>query len=248
MRIPRIHTPQPLSAWQSLLLEPDASNHILTVLRLKTGAALILFDGSGHEFEATLGATENRRAQVTIGSERAAESESPLHITLAQGISRGERMDYTLQKAVELGVAQIIPVLTERSVVRLDERQATRKREHWQQLVIAACEQSGRVRVPPVAAPQSLKQFLAVPTAAGLDLLLDPIADAGLNDFAAPAQSQIRLLVGPEGGLGETEVASAKQAGFTPVRLGPRVLRTETAALVMLSLLQARWGDLGDNQ
>lgn len=244
MRIPRIYTPQPLAAQQSLLLEPGASKHVLTVLRLKTGTPLMLFDGSGREFEARLDGAENRQARVCIADEHPTVSESPLHITLVQGISRGERMDYTLQKAVELGVAEIIPVLTERSVVRLDEKQATRKREHWQQLVIAACEQSGRVRVPPVGTPRPLNEILSEPACAELSLLLHPAADAKLSALAAPAHNQVRLLVGPEGGLSGTEIAAAQRAGFTAVQLGPRVLRTETAALVALSLLQARWGDL----
>lgn len=244
MHIPRIYTPQPLAPQQSLLLEPGASKHVLTVLRLKTGAPLILFNSSGREFEARLDSAEHHHARISITVEHAVRSESPLHITLAQGISRAERMDYTLQKAVELGVAEIIPVLTERSVVRLDEKQAARKRAHWQQLVIAACEQSGRVCVPPVAAPRTLNKFLATSPPAGLSLLLHPAVDVTLHALAAPAQNQVRLLVGPEGGLSETESAAAQRAGFTAVQLGPRVLRTETAALVALSLLQARWGDL----
>ncbi len=244
MRMHRIYTPQPLAAQQSLLLEPGASRHVLTVLRLKTGAPLILFDGSGHEFEARLEGTENRRARICTGPERAVRSESRLHITLVQGLSRGERMDYTLQKAVELGVAEIAPVLTQRSVVRLDKKQAARKREHWQQLVIGACEQSGRVRVPAVHPPRPLDELLSLPPPAGSSLLLHPAAGAEMHDLAAPAQNQLRLLVGPEGGLSEAETTAAQRAGFVPMRLGPRVLRTETAALVALSLLQARWGDL----
>ena len=244
MRLPRIYTPQPLAAQQSLLLGPEASRHVLTVLRLKAGAPLVLFDGSGREFEARLDSAQHRKARVCTTAERTSVRESPLCITLAQGISRGGRMDYTLQKAVELGVAGIIPVLTERSVVRLDEKQALRRREHWQQLVIGACEQSGRVRVPPVSTPRPLNEVLSEPAPAELSLLLHPAADVKLNELAAPAHNQVRLLVGPEGGLSETEIACARRAGFAAVRIGPRVLRTETAALVALSLLQARWGDL----
>ena len=244
MRIPRIYTPQSLAPQQSLLLEPRASKHLLTVLRLKAGAALVLFDGSGREFEARLDGMENHQALISTGAGHAVRSESPLHITLVQGISRGERMDYTLQKAVELGVTEIIPVLTERSVVRLDEKQAIRKREHWQQLVIAACEQSGRVRVPAVLAPQSLATLLSESLPLGLMLLLDPEAEAVLGNLPSPLQNQILLLVGPEGGLSTAETTAAQRTGFISVKLGPRVLRTETAALVALSLLQSRWGDL----
>jgi 16S rRNA (uracil1498-N3)-methyltransferase len=245
MRIPRVYTVQPLAEGRSVELDTGPSKHLLMVLRLNPGASLALFDGSGREFEAILETTDNRRARVRIGTARTSGSESPLRITLAQGISRGERMDFTLQKAAELGIEEIIPVLTERSVVRLDGRQAARKQQHWQQLVIGACEQSGRVRVPAVQAPLALRDLLSDrPQTAGLDLLLHPEASASLNGLAAPGQNPIRLLVGPEGGLSEAETAAAQLAGFTAVRLGPRVLRTETAALVALSLLQARWGDL----
>lgn len=244
MRIPRIYTTQALVAGQSLELEPAPSRHLLTVLRLKPGAALLLFDGSGSEFEAQLESETGRSARVQIGTAHAARSESPLRVTLAQGISRGERMDFTLQKAVELGVAEIMPLLAERSVVRLDADQAARKQTHWQQVVIGACEQSGRVRVPAVHAPLGLHEFLAKHPHRGLGLLLDPDTTLSVKNLPAPESNQILLLVGPEGGLNDAETAAAQQAGFTAVGLGPRVLRTETAALVALSLLQARWGDL----
>lgn len=244
MRIPRIYTTQALIAGQSLELEPAPSRHLLTVLRLKPGAALLLFDGSGNEFEAQLESHNGRSARVQIGVVHRARSESPLRVTLAQGISRGERMDFTLQKAVELGIAKIMPLLTERSVVRLDAGQAARKQAHWQQVVIGACEQSGRVRVPKVHAPLSLREFMAKHPLSGLGLLLDPDAALSIKNLPAPERNQVVLLVGPEGGLSEAETAAAQRAGFTAVSLGPRVLRTETAALVALSLLQARWGDL----
>ncbi|MGH8283413.1 MAG: 16S rRNA (uracil(1498)-N(3))-methyltransferase [Gammaproteobacteria bacterium] len=244
MRIPRIYTPQALASQQTLLLEPNASKHILAVLRLKPGAPLVLFDGSGYEFEARLDAASNHHAQVATGARREGQPESPLRITLAQGISRGERMDYTLQKAVELGVAEIMPVLTERTVVRLDEKQTDHKRKHWQQLVIAACEQSGRGRVPVVHALASLDSLFSANPPHDLKLLLEPNADSPLSGLSQPVKNQILLLVGPEGGLSEAEIMAARQAGFKQVRLGPRVLRTETAALVGLSLLQGMWGDL----
>lgn len=244
MRIPRIYTAQPLAEGRSVELEPPASRHLLTVLRLGRGAALMLFDGSGREFEARLETAEAHRLRVHVGAARAGHSESPLQITLAQGISRGVRMDFTLQKAVELGVTEIVPVLTERSVVRLDAHLAARKQQHWQQLVIGACEQSGRVRVPEVRAPLPLGEFFSGPPRPGLNLLLDSTANTVLNGLRAPQVHQILLLVGPEGGLNAAETSAAQRAGFTAVRLGPRVLRTETAALVALSLLQSRWGDL----
>lgn len=248
MRVPRIYTPQPLVLQQTLTLENAASKHLITVLRLEPGASLILFDGSGHEFDARLEATTDRRAQVRITAERQSIGESPLQVTLAQGISRGERMDYTLEKAVELGVAEIVPVLTERTVVQLDTLRAVRKQRHWQQLVISACEQSGRVRVPVVRLPLSFNGLCAEPVEASLKLLLDPEASASVAAFAHPRDGRVLLLVGPEGGLSEFELTSARRAGFQGVRLGPRTLRTETAALVALSLLQAAWGDLSASQ
>ncbi len=244
MRIPRIYTPQPLAVQDSVTLERAASQHLLTVLRLKPGAALVLFDGSGCEFEARLDADDNRRARILVTAECSRHSESPLRISLAQGISRGERMDYTLQKAVELGITEIVPVVTERSVVRLNAEHAQRKREHWQRLVISACEQSGRVRIPPVHVPLSYTDFLRQPTDAAHKLLLDPEGSLTLNMLERPANALIHLLVGPEGGLSKAEKARALATGYAGVRLGPRILRTETAALVALSLLQGSWGDL----
>lgn len=246
MRVPRIHTPQMLNMGQMLELEPAASKHLLTVLRLKAGAALILFNGDGREFNARLeGATRNH-ASVSIGVQRPARTESPLHITLTQGISRGERMDYTLQKAVELGVRNIVPVSTERSVVKLDEKNMSRKLTHWQSVVIGACEQSGRLLVPQIAEPVELERFLTrIDSDVVLRLSLDPMAETSLRMLARPIGQKVLLLVGPEGGLSDTERASALRAGFQGVRLGPRILRTETAGLVALSILQSLWGDLG---
>lgn len=244
MRIPRIYTPRQLTLQQPFLLEAAASKHLLTVLRLKPSAPLILFDGSGREFEAYLATVQDQQAQIFITAERTVQRESPLKITLAQGISRGERMDYTLQKAVELGVAEILPVLTERSVVRLDETSAARKQNHWQQLVISACEQSGRVRVPAVRSPLSLDKLLAEYASGTMKLLLDPEAHGSLRSLERPVDASVLLLVGSEGGLSDSECDVARRAGFLGVRLGPRILRTETAAVVALSLLQGLWGDL----
>ena len=171
--------------------------------------------------------------------------ESPLKVTLAQGISRGERMDYTVQKAVELGVADILPVLMERSVVKLDAANGEKKRQHWQGVAVSACEQSGRVRVPEVHAPLTFPAFLDAQRSAGLKLLLDPLAPKAPKDYSAPADARLLLLVGPEGGLSAKERELALKAGFQGIKLGPRILRTETAALVALSLLQSAWGDLG---
>jgi 16S rRNA (uracil1498-N3)-methyltransferase len=245
VRIPRIYHAQPLKGQVKVELSAAAAKHLSTVLRLKTGTRIVLFDGSGFEFEALLEKTDKKHALAIISRMHGPAVESPLHITLAQGISRGERMDYTLQKAVELGVASIIPLLTERSVVRLDEKNALHKQLHWQQVVISACEQSGRVHVPQVELPVTLYKFLANQPQSYLKLLLDPQSDQLLSQLPKPTNNGVLLLVGPEGGLDEAERAAAKTAGFQGMQLGPRILRTETAALVALSLLQARWGDLG---
>lgn len=245
MRIPRLFHFEALTSGTQIILGRDTARHVLAVLRLKPGAPLILFDGSGAEFGAHLESVTGKNVSVTVGNARHPAVESPLHLSLAQGISRGERMDYTVQKAVELGVAEIIPVLTERSVVRLDADSAERKRAHWQSVAQSACEQSGRVRVPTVHAPLALTDFLHQSHAGGWRLLLDPAAKTSLAHIPPPPNPAAVLLVGPEGGLSEAEREQALSLGFQGIRLGPRVLRTETAALVALSLMQQRWGDLG---
>ena len=245
MRNIRVFHPSPLKGKPQAVLEPGAAKHLLTVLRLKPGAELMLFDGSGFEFPAVLEQAGKREALVRITGMHGPVVESPLKVTLAQGVSRGERMDYTVQKAVELGVADIVPVLTERSVVKLDADKGRKKQEHWQAVVIGACEQSGRVRVPEVHAPMSFAALLDASRSTGMKLLLDPLAPKAAKDFSAPADGRVLLLVGPEGGLSENERSLALKAGFQGIRLGPRILRTETAALVALSLLQSAWGDLG---
>ena len=245
MRTPRIYHSKPLKGLEELTLDPQAAKHLLTVLRLKAGAPLILFDGSGFEFQAVIEEIGKKDLWVKLGNSHGPAVESPLRITLAQGVSRGERMDYTVQKATELGVTEIVPVLTERSVVKLDTDNGAKKREHWQGVVIGATEQSGRVRVPEVRAPVTLATFLANLRDAGQKLLLDPLGGAAAMDLARPSDGGVMLLVGPEGGLSEHERNLAARVGFMGLKLGPRILRTETAALVALSLLQSQWGDLG---
>jgi 16S rRNA (uracil1498-N3)-methyltransferase len=244
MRIPRVFHGSPLKGQVQVALDPGAAKHLLTVLRLKPGAPLLLFDGSGFEFEAVLEQVGKKQAWVKLSASHGPAVESPLRITLAQGVSRGERMDYTVQKAVELGVAAIVPVLTERSVVKLDADKAIAKQEHWQAVAVGACEQSGRVRVPPVQPPQRLDAFLAARHEIGLKLLLDPLGGVTAGELAKPADGRVLLLVGPEGGLSENERNLAVRVGFRGMKLGPRILRTETAALVALSVMQSLWGDL----
>lgn len=242
MRLTRVYVDAPLTPGGRVTLEGSAASHVTRVLRLRTGDALTLFNGAGGEYGASIAEARGGRLTVQVGEARALERESPLAVTLAQGVSRGERMDLVVQKATELGVHAIVPLFTERSVVRLSAPQATRKLTHWRAVAVAACEQSGRNRLPQIAAPLPLADFLHQPPEAGARLLLSPQAVARIQDVPpAPAAT---VLIGPEGGLTETEQETALAAGFTPVRLGPRILRTETAALAALTVLQLEFGDL----
>jgi len=243
MRLIRVHVDQPLEPERDLLLPDAAAYHVARVLRLRAGAPIVAFDGSGKDFHCEILAIEAERVRIRVGSAAAGLPESPLCITLVQAVSRGERMDWTLQKATELGVRTIAPVLSARSVVRLDERQAAKKRRHWQAIVAGACEQCGRSIPPQIRAPQELAAYLAAAPRAGQRLVLGPGGPASLAGLASVG-ARVELLIGPEGGLDDAELERAAQAGFAPVRLGPRVLRTETAGIVALAVLQALWGDL----
>ncbi|MGE0371576.1 MAG: 16S rRNA (uracil(1498)-N(3))-methyltransferase [Gammaproteobacteria bacterium] len=247
MRLPRIHLPRALAPGARLALDKAASGHVLRVLRLKPGAGLILFNGDGGEYEATLAAVENRAAMVTVGKFIAAGRESPLAITLAQGISRGERMDYTLQKSVELGVARIVPLQTEFSQVRLDGERLERRCQHWGGVLASAGEQCGRTRLPELMPVASLAGWLEASAAEGHGrrLVLDPAGTSTLMQLPAPETGGITLLIGPEGGLSGREIELARRAGYLGLRLGPRILRTETAGIAALAALQTIWGDLG---
>jgi 16S rRNA (uracil1498-N3)-methyltransferase len=244
MRLTRVYVEGPLLSGKRVKLEGSAASHITRVLRLRVGDALILFDGAGGEYEASIDKAHGGEVIVAVGAQQAIERESPLELTLAQGVSRGERMDLVVQKATELGVSHLVPVLTERSIVRLSAQQSDRKVNHWRAIVVAACEQCGRNRLPSVAAPMPLGEFLkASAAAAGTRLLLSPSGTATLKDVPQ-AGAGITVLVGPEGGLTDEEEKSAGAAGFATLRLGPRVLRTETAAIAALALLQRQFGDL----
>jgi 16S rRNA (uracil1498-N3)-methyltransferase len=225
-------------------LEGSAANHIARVLRLRDGDALTLFDGCGGEYGARVEALRKESVVVSIEVHRALERESPLSLTLAQGISRGERMDWVVQKATELGVSRIVPVFTKRSVVRLDEKQAERKWAHWRAIAVAACEQCGRNRIPELATPIDFFDVLPVDFAPGSTrLLLSPSGDLRIDDLEDVGKG-ITVLIGPEGGLEDAEQETAITAGFKVVRMGPRVLRTETAAIAALTIIQRYFGDL----
>jgi len=243
---PRIYSAAPLASGETIVLDAIAARHLREALRLSRGDAVVLFDGRGGEYAASVVTVSRERVEAQVGAHLAVDRESPLAITLAQGISRGERMDYTLQKAVELGVRRIVPLATERSTVRLDDERARKRLEHWQGIARHACEQSGRTALP------ALEGITTVPALAAaergpLRLMLDPSAAAPLSELARPAAAaaEVCLAIGPEGGFSPAERAVLEGAGFVGARLGPRVLRTETAALVALSVLQSRLGDLG---
>lgn len=242
MRIPRLHLPVPLTVGATVPLDDNALNHAVRVLRLKPGAALILFDGAGGAFAATLAEVGKRAAWARVTAALPGEVESPLRVALAQGVSRGEKMDYTLQKAVELGVAVIQPLFTERGRVDLAGERLARKVRHWRGIIVGACEQCGRNRLPELRQPLTLAEWLEQPAEPDLRLLLDPLAERGLRGLEPPAAT-VTLLIGPEGGLSPVEIAQARKAGFAGIRLGPRVLRTETAGVAALAAVQALWGD-----
>ncbi len=241
MRTPRIYSTQPLAAGATVDLDERAARHATQVLRLRPGDPLVLFDGGGRDYPAVLASASRGGAAARLGEPGPVEAEPPLRARLWLGVSRGERMDFALQKAVELGVAGIVPLLCERTVVKLDAARRAKRLAHWQGVIVGACEQSGRRRLPSLAEPAALAQRLAAPPRTGI--LLDPQARLGLPDLPPPA-GEITLLVGPEGGLAPAERAAARAAGFTGVRLGPRILRTETAPLAALAVVQALWGDL----
>ena len=247
MRGIRVHVPGPLASGAAIALPPQAGAHVARVLRLVVGAELTLFDGRGGEWQARITGVRGKAVEATVGAHLAVERESPLQVTLLQALARGEKMDWVLQKATELGVARIVPVATERSVVQLDGERADRRIAHWQGVVAAACEQCGRNRLPEILPPARLEAACAASTAT-LKLLLAPGATASLAAVAASATraaNGLALLIGPEGGLADAEQAVAMRAGFQPVSFGPRVLRTETASIAALGLLQGLAGDLG---
>lgn len=241
MRMMRAFVEQPLAPGMELALPEDAAAHLVRVLRLREGDGCVLFNGDGHDHPATIVAVGKRGARVRIDGRVAVGNESPLRITLVQGLARGEKMDLILQKATELGVAAFVPVASERSEVRLDADRVDKRLAHWRSVVRAACEQSGRARVPEIAAPQPLDAGLAgLP--AGARFLLDPAAARAIGASAVAGGACV-LAIGPEGGWSPRDRGQLGDAGFAGLRLGPRVLRTETAGLAAIAALQALHGD-----
>jgi len=242
MRSVRHFVDPPLSAAAEFALPESAIAHLVRVLRLGVGDRFVAFDGDGHDYDAELIEVGKRGARARVLGRRVVDSESPLAITLAQGIARGEKMDLILQKATELGVGRIAPVITERTEVKLDAERADKRTTHWRGVLTSACEQSGRARLPELLPPQPLGHFLAQEGSARR-MVLDPAAGSTLAQLQLAPGESLCLLVGPEGGLSERDLAAARAAGFSGLRLGPRILRTETAALAAIAGLNALYGD-----
>lgn len=240
--MPRFYSAEKLAPGALIKLSDNAAVHASRALRMTVGDSAVLFNGDGNDYLCELTYMSKSEVSAKVKSVSANPCESPLNITLIQAISSGDRMDFTIQKAVELGVTAIQPVSSQRSVVKLSGERAEKRREHWQNVVISACEQCGRSIIPEVRPTISLPQWLGQSEAAALRIILSPMAPQTLNALAKPAGT-IQLLIGAEGGLTEDETSLATDHEFTPIRLGNRILRTESAALTAISSLQTLWGD-----
>ncbi|NRD75125.1 16S rRNA (uracil(1498)-N(3))-methyltransferase [Shewanella sp. VB17] len=243
MRTPRIYQALPLTLGNTVELDDEAASHIGRVLRMNSGEQISLFNGDGQEFLAEIISASKKNVSVKLLTSHLNETESPLHLHLGQVISRGDRMDFTIQKSVELGVNTITPLFSERCGVKLSGERLEKKILQWQKIVIGACEQSGRNQIPEIRPAMTLETWVAEHTDA-MKLNLHPRAEHGINGLSLKS-SKIRLLIGPEGGLSQTEIMMTEQHHFIDILLGPRVLRTETAALTAMSALQLKFGDMG---
>ena len=244
MALTRLFIDSALYSGQRLTLDSEQANYLGRALRLRTGDSLTVFNADSGDFVASIETIARSSATILVGESIGSATESPLKIHLVQGVSRGDRMDIVVQKATELGVKRITPVLTEYGVVKLGGDRARKRRDHWQKVAISACEQCGRVRPPLIDLPLPLKTWFAEMTGeSDLDLVLKPGAAAAMTTLTAPA-TKVCMLIGPEGGFSEIEYEDAKISGFLPVTLGPRILRTETAAIAAVTVAQTLWGDL----
>jgi 16S rRNA (uracil1498-N3)-methyltransferase len=241
MQIPRIYHPDLLSVDSEVILLPEAAHHLLRVLRLKVDHPIILFNGDGNEYSARLSKIEKSLALAHIDTQLSINLESPLSLHLGQSISKGDRMEFVIQKSVELGVTEITPLVTERTIVKLDDKRWQKKHHQWQKLVISACEQCGRNVVPVIHPTSPLNTWIGQSTNK-LRLALHPKGDLSCKQISL-SHSGAKLLIGPEGGLSDNEIYQVKQSGFQTMHLGSRILRTETAALTAIASLQALFGD-----
>lgn len=241
MRIPRIYTDTPLQAGAEAQLDDNAAQHVGRVLRMQPGQALNLFNGDGQDYPALIASASKKNVTVQVEQPTANNSESALEIVLGQTLSKGDRMDYAVQKAVEMGVSRIVPLSTERCDVRLKGDREDKRLSHWRSVAISAAEQCGRARVPDILPVMNITEWLAYSQRCDLRLVLHHRTEQSLDSLARP--KSIALMIGPEGGLSANEIAQAEHAGFLPVALGPRVLRTETAPVAAMALCQWLWGD-----
>jgi 16S rRNA (uracil1498-N3)-methyltransferase len=243
MRIPRLYLDLPLSPNTTHSLPEQSFHYLCKVLRFKQGYVLKVFNGDGRQYNATLLTIEKRHALIHVTDAEALHNESPIKVTIGQCLSRGERMDYAIQKAVEAGVYAIQPLFSERCEVKLDEERADKRLQHWQHIAISAAEQSGRAYVPAILPPIKLEDWVENCKDL-LKLTLHHHSHQPIRELMAPTDNAVSVLIGPEGGLSEEEVDFSINQGFKPVALGPRVLRTETAPIVALSAIQLLWGDI----
>jgi 16S rRNA (uracil1498-N3)-methyltransferase len=244
MRTPRIFTDSPLATGGQCELDDNAAQHVGRVLRMQAGQALVLFNGDGKDYTATI--TESGKKRVAVAVEDAEQNltESNLEIVLGQALSKGDRMDYAVQKAVEMGVTRIVPLSTERCDVKLKGDREDKRLRHWRQIAISAAEQCGRARVPEIHPVMALPDWFSHTGDCDLRLVLHHRTEQSLGSLAQP--SRVALMIGPEGGLSQDEIIAVEASGFMPVALGPRVLRTETAPVAVIALCQWLWGDFGN--
>lgn len=243
MRLTRVHVDEPLAVGREIALPDSAAAHLGRVLRLGVGDACVLFNGDGHDYAARIVAMNKRELRVAIDSMEPVTRESPLKLVLLQGVARGEKMDLILQKATELGVASVIPVMAERTEVKLDADRTEKRMAHWRSVIASACEQSGRARLPSLAVPTALGDAAQAVDHGATKLTLDPTGDVSLATVKIDAAAVV-VAIGPEGGWSPRDRDTLSAAGFIGLRLGPRILRTETAGLAAIAALQSRFGDL----
>jgi 16S rRNA (uracil1498-N3)-methyltransferase len=247
VRLTRVYVDAALRPGSIVELPPDTGSHLAKVLRARSGDEVILFNGDGREFNAAIEAVRGSRVSASVGDSRPVDRESPLSVTLVQCVPRGDRMDFIVQKATELGVARIVPVLSQRSVVRLDAAQAESKANHWRAVAVSACEQCGRNRLPVIDAARPLLNYLGdLAPGAALRLVLEPESASHGHELAHAdaVRTEAEIAIGPEGGFANDELEAFRVAGFAQIGLGPRILRAETAAIAALVWLQARFGDM----
>jgi 16S rRNA (uracil1498-N3)-methyltransferase len=242
MRLTRVYVDAALTSGAIVELPRETASHLAKVLRARSGDQLVLFSGDGREYVGAIESVRGSRVTASVGGGADVDRESPFAITLVQCVPRGDRMDFIVQKATELGVTRIVPVLSQRSVVRLDSTQAESKAAHWRAVAVSACEQCGRNRLPIIEAPAPLINYLGTSASTTARLVLEP----DLEPAATPSNlgAAVEIAIGPEGGFADDELDALRLAGFARVRLGPRILRTETAAIAALTWLQTRFGDM----